>query len=81
MNELTLFDTPLSNDDIGLPILNGLGAEYRDIVAPICARKNSLSFEELHDLITGHEAYLKCLEALTTPLIAMTNYSSHRNNS
>lgn len=81
VDELALIDTPLSNDDITLHVLNTLGAEYRDIIAPIRARESSLSFEELHDLLTGHKAYLNRLEALPAPLVATTNFSSRRNNS
>lgn len=81
MDELALIDTPFSNDDITLHVLNGLGVEYRDIVTLIRARETSLSFEELHNLLIGHEAYIQCLEALPTPHVAAVNYSSRRNNS
>ena len=58
-DELALVDTPLTNDDLTLHILNGLGDEFHDIVGPIRARESSLSFEELHDLLIGYEADLK----------------------
>ena len=62
-DELALIDAPLSQDDITLYVLHGLGSDFRDIVAPIRARESSLSFEELHDLLLGHEAYLRRLDS------------------
>uniref|UniRef100_A0A2N9GCF6 Integrase catalytic domain-containing protein n=1 Tax=Fagus sylvatica TaxID=28930 RepID=A0A2N9GCF6_FAGSY len=52
-DELALIDAPVPNDDLTLYILNGLGSEYREIVAPIRTRATSLTFEELHDLLLG----------------------------
>lgn len=57
-----IIDHPVSDDDLTIYILNGLGPEFRDIAAPIRARDTSLKFEELHDLLVGHENYLRWLE-------------------
>ncbi|RVW14928.1 Retrovirus-related Pol polyprotein from transposon RE2 [Vitis vinifera] len=46
-----------------------LRSDFRDIVAPIRARESSLSFEELHDLLLGHEAYLRRLDSTSQSLI------------
>ena len=54
-NELAIIDHPVSNDDLTLYILNGLGPEFREITAPIRARETSLKFEEIHDFLVGHE--------------------------
>lgn len=62
IDELALINTPLTNDNLTLHVLNGLGSEFHDIVAIIRARETSLTFKELHDLLIGHEAYLKHLE-------------------
>ncbi|WJZ89621.1 hypothetical protein VitviT2T_008827 [Vitis vinifera] len=43
VDELALIDAPLSQDDITLYVLHGLGSNFRDIVAPIRARESSLS--------------------------------------
>jgi DNA-binding MltR family transcriptional regulator len=32
VDELVMIDTPLSNDDITLYVLNGLGTNYKDIM-------------------------------------------------
>ena len=41
-DEIALIDHPISDDDITLYVLNGLGPEFREIVAPIRAREKSL---------------------------------------
>ena len=35
-------------------------------------------FEELHDLVVGHDAYLRRLETTTQQLVASANYSNWR---
>jgi hypothetical protein len=64
-DEIALIDHPISADDLTLYILNGLGLDFREIAAPIRAREKSLMFEELHDLLVSHEAYLCRLETAT----------------
>ena len=81
-DEIALIDHPISDDDLTLYILNGLGSDFREIAAPIRARETSLAFEELHDILVGHESYLRCLEASTQQLVASKNYSHrHKQNS
>ncbi|KAF5481156.1 hypothetical protein F2P56_001832 [Juglans regia] len=58
-DELALVDSPLTNDDLTLYILNGLGSDFRDIVGPTRTRETPLTFEKLHDLLVSHETYLK----------------------
>jgi hypothetical protein len=77
-DEIALIDHPIFDDDITLYILNGLGADFREIAAPIRARETSLTFEELHDILVGHDSYLRRLESSTQQLVASTNYSHHR---
>ncbi|KAF8396968.1 hypothetical protein HHK36_018605 [Tetracentron sinense] len=79
-DELALIDAPVTNDDLTLYILNGLGLEYREIVAPIRTRATSLTFEELHDLLLGHERYLKRLEHASNPPVIIANISQRRYN-
>lgn len=64
-NEIALIDHPIFDDNLTLYILNRLGLKFREIVAPIRAREKSLAFEELHDLIVGHESYFLRMEAVT----------------
>ena len=80
-NEIVLIDHPISDDDLTLYVINGLGPNFREIAAPIQAREKSLVFEELHDLLVGHESYLRRMEATTQQLVASANFSSKRNGS
>ncbi|KAF8393130.1 hypothetical protein HHK36_021371 [Tetracentron sinense] len=81
-DELSIIDHPVSDDDLTLYILNGLGPEYREIAAPIRARENSLKFEELHDLLVGHESYLRRLDQHAThSLVATANFSQRKGGS
>lgn len=82
IDELALVDSPLTNDDLTLCILNGLGYEFHDIAGTIRTQENPLVFEELHDLLVSHEM-------LQQTTIASANYhqkkaspfSSHRGKS
>ncbi|KAJ0025658.1 hypothetical protein Pint_06812 [Pistacia integerrima] len=51
VDEIAIIDHPISNDDLTLYVLNGLGLDFREIAATIRAREKSLVFEELHDLL------------------------------
>jgi len=73
VDELAMIDTPLSNDDITPYVVNGLGTDYKDIIAPIQTKETSLTFEELHDILTAHETYLKRIEATQSQLMATAN--------
>jgi len=55
-DKITLIDHPISDDDLTLYILNGLIFDFRDITASIRKRGKSLSFEELYDLLEGHDS-------------------------
>ncbi|XP_042958154.1 uncharacterized protein LOC122293729 [Carya illinoinensis] len=64
-DEITIIDHLISDDDLTFYVLNGLGPDFREIAAPIRVRETSLVFEEVHDLLVGHESYLRHLEAAT----------------
>jgi len=69
-------DIAASNDDLNFYILNGLSFDFRDIAASIRVRGKSLSFEELYDLLVGHDSYLRQLETTTQQLMVMANYTN-----
>ncbi|XP_019258752.1 PREDICTED: uncharacterized protein LOC109236967 [Nicotiana attenuata] len=50
---------PITDDELIIKILSGLGPEYREIFAIIRARDSALSFEELFHKLTDHELFLK----------------------
>jgi hypothetical protein len=75
-DELAIIDHPVSDDDLTLYILNGLGPEFREIAEPIRAHDTSLKFKDLHDLLVGHESYLRQLETQSAVnFIPTANYS------
>ncbi|CAJ2637895.1 unnamed protein product [Trifolium pratense] len=58
-DELAIINSPLDDIDLVIHTLNGLGTEYREITTAIRARENPISFDNLHDLLTDFETYLK----------------------
>ncbi|OMO78826.1 hypothetical protein COLO4_24669 [Corchorus olitorius] len=58
-DEIWLTGNPVDDDDLVLHVLKGVGSEFREIVAAIRVRETPLSFEQLNDLLTAHELYLK----------------------
>lgn len=59
INELAIINTPLSSNNITLHVLHGLDLDYCDLVTLIHTHETPLTFEELRDLLTSHEAYLQ----------------------
>jgi hypothetical protein len=47
------------------------------MAALIRAREKYLFFEELYDMLVGHESYLRRMEAATHQLVAAANFTSH----
>ncbi|KAJ0053514.1 hypothetical protein Pint_01446 [Pistacia integerrima] len=80
-DEISFIDHPISEDDLTLYILNGLGSDFHEIATLIRAREKPLLFEELHDLLLIHDAYLRWLESTTQQLVTSANYSNHRSGS
>ena len=79
-DEIAIIDHRISDDDLTLYVLNGLGPYFREITAPIRARESSLAFEELHDLLVGHDAYLRHLEAATQQLVVSANFTKTKHS-
>ena len=48
-DEITIIGHSISDDDLTLYVLNGLGPDFQEIVDCIRAWESSLAFEELHD--------------------------------
>lgn len=58
-DELATAGAPISNDELMIKILSGLGTEYREISAAMRARDSPVSCEELFDKLIDHELFLK----------------------
>ena len=79
-DEIVIIDHPILDDDLTLYVLNGLRPDFLEIAVPIRARESSLAFEELHDLLVGHDAYLRCWEAVTQQLVVSTNFTKTKHS-
>ena len=80
VDELSLVDAPVSDDDLMLYVLNGLGSKFRDMVAPMSTRETTLSFAELHDLLIGHGHYIKRMDNNTSALVITANSSQRKSS-
>jgi len=58
-DELTVIDRKISDDDLTLYVLNGLGSDYRDIAASIRTREKPFTSEELHSHLLAHDEYIR----------------------
>lgn len=58
-DELAVAGSPVSNAELVVKILNGLGREYKNIAAAVRARGDPISFEELSGLLQDQEICLK----------------------
>nr|XP_009612675.1 uncharacterized protein LOC104105917 [Nicotiana tomentosiformis] len=62
--------SPLSNEELFIKMLSGLGSEYKELSAAIRTRDNPISFEELYDKLLAHEMFIKHSEPkLENPII------------
>ncbi|RVW64260.1 hypothetical protein CK203_052308 [Vitis vinifera] len=59
IDDLALMGYPLSEDEIILYVLNGLGNDFKEISAAIRAKDSPVTFEELHDKLQDQETLLK----------------------
>ena len=79
-NELVIAGAPISNEELIVKILSGLGSEFREILVAIRARDSSISYEELYDKLLGHKLFLKHEELKKLP-ISITTIVAQKNNS
>lgn len=76
-DELAVIDKSLSDDDITLFVLNGLGAEYNDIAASIRTRQHPFTFEELHSHLLAHDDYLRREAVQVDIQVPTANFAHH----
>ncbi|KAG6735905.1 hypothetical protein POTOM_061416 [Populus tomentosa] len=73
VDKLALIDTHVSDDDITIAILNGVGHDFNELTAGIRAWDHPISYEELHDKLIDYEAYLKREDLHSTPSALSAN--------
>lgn len=68
--ELAIIDVPIFVDDILFYSLNGVGSEFKEIVAIVRSCDSSTSFENLHNMLVEHEtAFTSADTAVAAPVI------------
>jgi hypothetical protein len=75
--------TPVDDDDILIHTLNGLPDDYRPLATPIRmrARTESITLEELHDMLIGEELCMQEDKSMQAPATALTaNRAPYNNN-
>nr|XP_016490013.1 PREDICTED: uncharacterized protein LOC107809833 [Nicotiana tabacum] len=82
-DELATADAPVTNSELIVKILSGLGPEFRVISASIRARDTIVTYEELYENMLDHELFLRHEEAKKTPgpiTVAVATHNKSNNN-
>ncbi|KAH9671391.1 retrovirus-related pol polyprotein from transposon RE1 [Citrus sinensis] len=58
-DEITLIDVPVTDDDLVIQIINGVGKDFKEIIAGVRIRETPLSFDELYEKLVDYEDMLK----------------------
>ncbi|OMO94368.1 hypothetical protein COLO4_16378 [Corchorus olitorius] len=56
-DDLALINSPVSEDDLVIYALNGIGQEYKEIAVGIRARESVISYEELMEKMCDYELF------------------------
>ena len=75
VDELTMIDQPVSDEDITLHIINGLGCEYKEFTASIRAHDVPFSSNNCFDRWVAQKEYLKREETHNEVLIPIVNFT------
>nr|XP_016441508.1 PREDICTED: uncharacterized protein LOC107767104 [Nicotiana tabacum] len=88
-DELATAGALVTNSELIVKILSGLGPEFREISAAIRARDTTVTYEELYEILLDHELFIRHEDAKKTlgPITAavathnkQTNTAHNRNN-
>nr|XP_016438429.1 PREDICTED: jmjC domain-containing protein C-like [Nicotiana tabacum] len=81
-DELATAGAPVSNSELILKILSGLGTEFREISVAIRSRDNTVTYEELYEKLLDHELFVRHEESKksSSPIIAAVATSNKHNN-
>lgn len=66
---MALIGYSLSDEEIIVHTLNGLGNEYKELTVTIRAWDSLMSFEELYDKLIDYKTYLKREKRIIGPTI------------
>ncbi|KAH0773731.1 hypothetical protein KY290_010868 [Solanum tuberosum] len=71
-DELATTGSPVSNEELVVKILTGLGSEFREISAAIRARDSAIPYEELYEKLLDQELFLQHEEAKKITFVPIT---------
>ncbi|XP_060175335.1 uncharacterized protein LOC132606042 [Lycium barbarum] len=66
-DELSTAGAPVTNSELIVKVLSGLGPEFREISAAIRARDSTITYEALYEKLLDHELFLKHEESKKAP--------------
>lgn len=83
-DELATVGAPISNEELIVKILSGIGTEYQETSAAIRAYDSPIMYKELYDILTDHEVFLKhedlkkgSTNSITAAIAPGTNLRNH----
>jgi gag-polypeptide of LTR copia-type len=75
-DELAFIGSPISDEDLVLFVLNGLGHEFNSFVVAVIiaatSRTDSLHFADIHRLLLSHEALLTAQTPPSSPFLILS---------
>lgn len=77
-NEIAIAGSTMSNAELVVNILSGLGSEYHPIAVVIRTRDTPISYEDLFDKLIDQESFFKH-EDLRKPSLPITSAIAQRN--
>lgn len=72
--ELSLCGSSMSDVDLMIHVLGGIGSEFRDIAAVIHTWDTVITFDELQDKLLTHELYIKQIDPSFDPTPVTANH-------
>ncbi|OMO84630.1 Reverse transcriptase, RNA-dependent DNA polymerase [Corchorus capsularis] len=79
-DDLALINSPVSEDDLVIFALNGVGSEYKELAAGIKARESSISYEELVDKMLDYETFLQKQDFLSDQSVMTAHVAQKSSN-
>nr|XP_009787414.1 PREDICTED: uncharacterized protein LOC104235370 [Nicotiana sylvestris] len=79
-DDLAYSGSPLTNEELVIKVLSGLGPEFKEISAAIRARDNPISFEELYDKLLAHEVFVQYSEPKAVAPVVTAQFNQRVSN-
>ncbi|KAL2474233.1 Uncharacterized protein Adt_34969 [Abeliophyllum distichum] len=77
-DELSTLGAPHSDEDLLIYCTRGLGPAYKEIIAALHSKDDSVLFEELYDKLIDHETYVRDLNNISVHSTVEINATTTR---